>query len=282
MCDAQTRQAQAEEIQDVKVDIDQDYDLTKSPLYPIYNYLGSEQEATLVAQSQPMLHDPLPRYMTETKYLIDLVPTKEVTTSENLATKASPEQSSSSTSSSLEAEDGDDDAALDKADEEYLEQMVLDYKGTKGTWKDIGAVPAVYHPIPCFDEYRLLSGEAMDVSPRTESTLLVDTAKPTEEIVSPVSGDTTKAASALANSNLLTAEEFLGLPKLEPMDEEEDKEESPASFDTMIHWTPELPTPKENFPLERTNHSPTKRNKRSKKGGNIVKGWLVIPILLLF
>ena len=79
LCDAPTGQAQAEEIQEEKVDIDLDYDLTKSPWDPIENYLGSEQEVTLVTQDQPVLHNPLPRYVTETKYLIDLVPTKEVT-----------------------------------------------------------------------------------------------------------------------------------------------------------------------------------------------------------
>ena len=68
----ETEKAQAEEVQDEEVDIDQDYDLTKSPFNPMDNYLGSEHEATLVVKSQPMLHDPLPRYVTETKYLIDL------------------------------------------------------------------------------------------------------------------------------------------------------------------------------------------------------------------
>ena len=264
---AQTRQAQAEEMEDDEVDINQDYDLTKSPWDPIDNYLGSEQEATPVVQSQPMLHDPLLRYVTKTKYLIDLVPTKEVTISENLATEASPEQSSSSTSSLSETEDGDEDAVLNKADKEYLEQMEVDYKGTEGTQEDIGGVPEVYQPIPYLDEDWLFSGEAMDASPRTESTLLLDTAKPAEEIVPPAPRDTTGAASVLANPDILTAEEFLGLPKLEAAGEEEDREEVLASFDAMSHWTPELPTPKENLPLERTDHSPTKRNKRSRKGG---------------
>ena len=148
-----TEQTQEEEVQDEEDDIDQDYDLTKSPFDPMGNYLGSEHETMPAIKSQPMLHDPLPRYVTETKYLIDLVPTKEGVTSEKLAMEASPEQSlSSSTASSSETEDEDDDTVQEQADEEYLEQMEIDYKGTEGTWEDIGGVSETYHPIPCLEE----------------------------------------------------------------------------------------------------------------------------------
>ena len=57
------------------------------------NYLGSEQETTPAVRDQPVLHDSLPRYVTETKYLIDLVPTQKETVSDKPATEAIPEQS---------------------------------------------------------------------------------------------------------------------------------------------------------------------------------------------
>ena len=234
-------------MQDEEDDIDQDYNLTKPPFNPMDNYLGSEHETTPVIKNQPMLHDPLLRYVTETKYLIDSVPTKEGVTSENSATEALPEQSlSSSTSSSLETEDKDDNTVQEQVDEEYLEQMEVDYKSTEGAQEDIGGVSETYHPIPHLDEDRLLSGEVMDAYPRMESTLLADTTKPTAEAGFLASGHTATAASALANPDMLTSEEFLGVPELEDAQagDDEDREESPASFDTMSHWTPKLPTPK--------------------------------------
>ena len=42
MSDARSKQALAEEKQDEEDNIDQDYDLTKSPFDPMGNYLGSE------------------------------------------------------------------------------------------------------------------------------------------------------------------------------------------------------------------------------------------------
>ena len=96
---------------------------------------------------------------------------------------------------------------------------------------------------------------------------MADTAKAPKEVVPPAPGDTTRAAVILANPDMLTAEAFLGLPNLEPAEEEEDREESPVFFNAMSHWTPELPMPKDNPPLERMDHLPTKKNRRSKKGG---------------
>ena len=270
MQDTRTEQAQAEVVQDEEDDINQDYDLTKSPFDPMDNYLGSKHETTPAIKNQPMLHDPLPRYVTETKYLIDLVPTKEGVTSEKPATEASPEQSSSSsTASSLETENKDDNTVQEQVDEEYLEQMEIDYKGTEDTWEDIGGVSETYHSIPHLEEDQLLSGEVMDAFPRMESTLLADTAKPTAEAGPLASEDTAAAASAPANPDMPTAEEFLGLPKLEDAkaEDDEDREESPALFDTMSHWTAKVPMPKEGLPPEKMDHSPTKKSKRSKKGG---------------
>ena len=233
------------------------------------NYLGSEQETMPAVRDQPALYDSLPRYITETKYLIDLVPTQKGTVSDKPATEAIPEQSlSSSTALSSETED-DDDAVQDLADGEYFEQMEINCKGTECTWEDIGGGSEVYHPIPQLEEDQLLSGEAMDASSQTESTLLADTAKPTAEVELPTTRSTAAAAMALANLDMLTAEEFYDIPPLEDTQagDEKDREESPASFDTMSHQTPELPTPKEGLPPEKMDRSPTKKNKRSKKGG---------------
>ena len=80
--DACSEQAQAEEMQDEEDNIDQDYDLTKSPFNPMGNYLGSKQETTPAIRGQPVLHDSLLRYVTETKYLIDLVTTQKGVTSD--------------------------------------------------------------------------------------------------------------------------------------------------------------------------------------------------------
>ena len=117
-------------------DIDQDYDLTWSPYNPMGNYLGSKQETTPTVRDQPALHDSLLRYITKTKYLIDLVPTQKGTVSYKLTTEAVPEQSSSSsTASPSETEDEDDDTVQDLADGEYFKQMEIDYKGPEGPRK---------------------------------------------------------------------------------------------------------------------------------------------------
>ena len=102
-----------------------------------------------------------------------------------------------------------------------------------------------------------------------ESTLLADTVRPTAEAELPATGSAVVAAMALANLDMLTAEEFYDIPPLEDAQagDEKDREELPASFDAMSHQTPELPTPKEGLPLEKMDRSPTKKNKRSKKGG---------------
>ena len=50
---------------------------TMSQFDSMGNYLGSEQETMPAIRNQPALHDSLPRYVTETKYLIDLVPTQK-------------------------------------------------------------------------------------------------------------------------------------------------------------------------------------------------------------
>ena len=268
--DAHSEQAQAREKQEDEDDIDQDYNLTKSPFDPMGNYLGSEQETMPAVRDQPVLHDSLLRYVTETKYLIDLVPTQKEITSDKLATEVLPEQSSSSsTASSLETEDEDDDTVQEQADGEYFEQIEIDYKGTEGTWEDAGGVSEIYHPIPWLEEDWLLSGEVMDASPQMESTLLADTARPTAETELLVSRNTAAAATAPANLDMLTTEEFYEIPPLEDAQtgEGKDREESPASFNATSHRTPELPTPKEGLPPEKTDHSLTKKNKRSKKGG---------------
>ena len=77
--DAHSEQAQAEEQPREEDDIDQDYDLTKSPFDPMGNYLGSKQETMPAVRDQPVLHDSLPRYVTKTKCLIDLVPSQKGT-----------------------------------------------------------------------------------------------------------------------------------------------------------------------------------------------------------
>ena len=113
------------------------------------NYLGSEQETMPAIRDQPVLHDSLPRYVTETKYLIDLVPTQKEIVLDKPATEVVPEQSSSSsTALSSETEDEGDDAVQDPADGEYFEQMEIHYKGTEGTREDVGGGSKVYHPIP--------------------------------------------------------------------------------------------------------------------------------------
>ena len=169
--DTHSEQAWAEEQPREEDDIDQDYDLTKSPFDPMGNYLGSKQETMPAIRDQPVLHDSLPRYVTKTKYLIDLVPTQKGTVSDKPATEAVPEQSSSSsTASSSETEDEVDDAVQDLADGEYFKQMEINYKGTEGTQEDVGGGSEVYHPIPWLEEDWLLSDEAMDASPQMEST----------------------------------------------------------------------------------------------------------------
>ena len=81
------------------------------------NYLGSEQETMPAMKDQPVLHDSLLRYVTETKYLIDLVPTQKEIASDKPATETIPEQSSSSsTASSSETEDEGDNSAQNLAD----------------------------------------------------------------------------------------------------------------------------------------------------------------------
>ena len=234
------------------------------------NYLGSKQETTPAVRDQPVLHDSLPRYVTKTKYLIDLVPTQKETVSDKPATEAVNEQSSSSsTASSSETMGEGDDTVQDLADGEYFEQMEINYKGTEGTWEDVGGGSEVYHPIPQLEEDQLLSGEAMDTSPWTESTLLADTAKPTADAELLATRNTVAADTALANLDMPTAEEFYDISPLEDAQarDEKDREELPASFDPMSHQTPKLPTPKEGLPPEKMDRSPTKKNKRSKKGG---------------
>ena len=75
--DAQLEQTQVEEQPRKEADIDQDYDLNEPPYDPMDDYLASEQEATPTVRDQMALHDPLPKYLTDTKYLIDLVPTQK-------------------------------------------------------------------------------------------------------------------------------------------------------------------------------------------------------------
>ena len=109
----------------------------------------------------------------------------------------------------------------------------------------------------------------MDTSPQMESTLLADTARPTAEAELPATRSAAAGVMAPANLDMLTAEEFYDIPPLEDTQarDQKDREESLVSFDAMSHQTPELPTPKEGLPPEKTDHSSTKKNKRSKKGG---------------
>ena len=109
----------------------------------------------------------------------------------------------------------------------------------------------------------------MDASPQTESTLLANTVKPTAEVELLATRSTAAAVTALANLDMPTAEEFYDIPPLEDAQagDEKDREESPASFDTISHQMPELPTPKEGLLPEKMDQLPTKKNKRSKKGG---------------
>ena len=109
----------------------------------------------------------------------------------------------------------------------------------------------------------------MDACPQMESTLLANTAKPTADAELRATRNTVAADMTPANLDMLTAEEFYDIPPLEDAQarDEKDMEESPASFDPMSHQTPELPTPKEGLPPEKMDRLPTKRNKRSKKGG---------------
>ena len=102
-----------------------------------------------------------------------------------------------------------------------------------------------------------------------ESTLLADTVRPTAEAELPATGSTAAAVMAPANLDMPTAEEFYNIPPLEDAQagDEKDREELPASFDATSHQTPELPTPKEGLPHEKTDRSLTRKNKRSKKGG---------------
>ena len=268
--DTQSKRAWAEEQPGEEDDIDQDYDLTKPPFNPMDNYLGSEQETTSAVKDQPVLHDSLLRYVTKTKYLIDLVPTQKEIALDKPATETVPEQSSSSsTASSLETEDEGDDIAQDLADGEYFKQMEIDYKGTEGTQENVGGGSKVYHPILQLEEDQLLTGETMDTSPWMESTLLDDIAKPTADAELLATGSTAATDTAPADLDMPTTEEFYDIPLLEdaPAEDLQDREESPASFDPMSYQMPELPTPKEGLPPEKTDRLLTKRNKRSKKGG---------------
>ena len=268
--EAHSEQAQAGEQPVEEDDIDQDYDLTKSPFDPMRNYLGSKQETTLAIRDQPALHDSLQRYVTETRYLIDLVRTQKGTVLDKPAMEAVPEQSlSSSTALSSETENEDDDTVHDLADGEYFKQMEIDYKGTEGTREDVGGGSEVYHPIPQLEEDWLLSGEAMDASPQMESTLLANTVRPTAEAELLATRSAVAAVMAPANLDMPTAEEFYDIPPLEDAQagDEKDREESLAYFDAMSHQMPELPTPKEGLPPKKTDRSLTKKNKRSKKEG---------------
>ena len=102
-----------------------------------------------------------------------------------------------------------------------------------------------------------------------ESTLLANTTKSTVDTGLLATGSTVAADTALAYLDMPTAEEFYYLPPLEDtqVKGEEDREESPASFDPTSHQTPKLPTPKEGLPPEKMDRALKKKNKRSRKGG---------------
>ena len=114
-------------------------------------------------------------------------------------------------------------------------------------------VPEIYHITPDvrMEEDQLLRGEAMEASPRTKSTLLADTTPAAAKAMPPATRDKATAAPETVNQDMLTVEEFMSMPDLEPAwtKGEEDLEESPASFDMLSH---QMPTPKENKPPERT------------------------------
>ena len=76
--------------------------------------------------------------------------------------------------------------------------------------------------------------------------------RPTAEAELPATRSAAAAVTALANLDMLTAEEFYDIPPLEDAQarDEKDREELPVSFDATSHQTPELHTPKEGLPLE--------------------------------
>ena len=106
-------------------------------------------------------------------------------------------------------------AVEEQMDEEYLEQMQMEYKGTESTQEDMSGVPEVYHAIPHIEEDQLLRGEVMEASPRTESTLLADTTLGAAEAMPPATGDKATTALETVNPDILTAEEFMSMPDLE-------------------------------------------------------------------
>ena len=131
-------ETQPKEVQGEETEIDHDYDLIHSPYNPVDNYLDPIPEATPTTKKQPMVHDPLPRYPIDLKSSSGAKasgqPTTKDTPLKNLASEATPEQSSSSsTSSSSQEEDRRTGAVEEQADKEYLEQIQMEYKGTKST-----------------------------------------------------------------------------------------------------------------------------------------------------
>ena len=274
------KETQPEEVQRQETEIDCDYNLIHSPYNPVDDYLDPSLEATPTTKKQPMVHDPLPRYLIDLKSLSGAkasgLPTTKGTPSKNPASEVTPKQSSSSsTGSSSEDEDRRTGAVEKQADKEYLEQMQMEYKGTESTQEDMRGVPQVYHTIPHMEEDQLLRGEVMEAFPRTESTLLADTTPGASEAMPPATRDKATAAPETVNQDMLTVEEFMSMPDLEPAqtEGEEDLEESLASFDAMSHQMPSLPTPKENKPPERIEWSPAKKSKKSKKGGKGGRCW---------
>ena len=165
-----------------------------------------------------------------------------------MATEASLEQSSSSCTSSLsETKDGDDNAVQGQVDEEYLEQMDIDYKGTKGTREGIvGDLPS--HTTP---------GWRLAVEWQGNGHLPQNRIHPVgwhckAHSWGRVPGFWGHCRSCLGPSQPWHADCWgvLGVPKLEDAQagDDEDREESPASFDAMSHQMPKLPIPKESLP----------------------------------
>ena len=132
MPDAHSVQAEAGEKQEEEDNSDQDYDLTKSSFDPLGNYLGSEQEMMPAVRDQPVLHDSLPRYVTKTKYLIDLVPTQKGVTSDKPTMEALPEQSSSSSTALSSETEEDDTMTLQMEEDQLLSGEVMDASPMSG------------------------------------------------------------------------------------------------------------------------------------------------------
>ena len=138
-------------------------------------------------------------------------------------------------------------------DESHLQQLEAEYKGTETTREEMCRVTESYHTTPNVTDDDLLRGEAMDASPRTETTLLAETADtPATGVGCGISEEETLAAVAsIYNPSMPTEVEFLNTNV--------DMEESPESFEALSHRTPHLPDISEVKPPTATDRTPKKK-----------------------